>query len=257
MYADGSGVEAYRCDHDRARWGGMQLASGDVVFTHGSSLAKFTSPLAHELRINAPRAEYDGAMTETAAGQWLLSARTSANARYALKLWKPGAATLDAVYAQSGMNMIEPALLAPRTTPRRFPSGLHPWNYANLMALDARLSLAGDLKVAPASVRLEREDASGKAIVTGTAPVAADGSFYVKVPSDQPIRFALLDKNGAVLRRQRGWFWIRSGEQRICVGCHTGPQRSSENQKPEVFDRTTVPDDLTGANSTGRLPGAK
>lgn len=256
MYADGSGVEAYRCDHGRARWGGMQLASGDLVFTHGTSLAKFTSPLAHEVRIDAPRAEYDGPMTETAAGEWLLSARTSANARYALKLRKPGAA-LQAVYAQRGMNLIEPVLLAPRPRPRRFPSGLHPWNYANLMALDARLSLAGDLKTAPAFVRLEKEDADGKAIVTGKAPVAADGSFYVKVPSDQPIRFALLNEKGAVLRRERGWFWIRSGEQRICVGCHAGPQRSSENNRPEVFDRTTMPDDLTGANSTGRLPGVK
>ena len=47
VYADGSGVESYRCDHGRARWGGRQLASGDVVFTHGASLARFTSPLAH------------------------------------------------------------------------------------------------------------------------------------------------------------------------------------------------------------------
>ncbi|MGB7547698.1 MAG: hypothetical protein WBM14_08110, partial [Terracidiphilus sp.] len=37
VYADGSGVESYRCDHGRARWGGTQLASGDVVFTHGAS----------------------------------------------------------------------------------------------------------------------------------------------------------------------------------------------------------------------------
>ena len=40
VYADGSGVESYRCDHGRARWGGTQLASGDVVFTHGASLAR-------------------------------------------------------------------------------------------------------------------------------------------------------------------------------------------------------------------------
>ncbi len=260
-YADGSGVEAYRCDHGRARWGGMQLASGDVVFTHGASLARFTSPLAHEVSIDAPRAEYDGAMAETAAGDWLLSARPASGEQnaghYALTLWKPGAMALQTVYAQSGMNLVDPVLLTPRTPPRRHPSGLHPWNYANLMALDARLSPEGDLKVTSISVRLERQDASGKAIITGMAPVAADGSFYVKVPSDQPIRFSLLDKNGAVLRRQRGWFWIRSGEQRICVGCHTGPERSSENRKPEVFDRTTMPDDLTGVNSTGRLPGVK
>jgi hypothetical protein len=60
VYSDGSGVESYRCDHGTARWGGTELASGDVVFTHGTTLARFTSPLATEERIVVPRGEYLG-----------------------------------------------------------------------------------------------------------------------------------------------------------------------------------------------------
>ena len=47
VYSDGSGVESYRCDHatigpnGRGRWGGKQLASGDVVFTHGGVAGAF------------------------------------------------------------------------------------------------------------------------------------------------------------------------------------------------------------------------
>ena len=167
VYADGSGVESYRCDHGRARWGGTQLASGDVVFTHGDSLARFTSPLAHEVKIDAPRGEYAGAMAETAQGAWLVSARSGAGARFALKFWKPGAAALETVFAVSGKDIVEPVMLAPRTAPRRHPSGLHPWDYANMLVLDARLSREGDLKKAPASVRLERMNADGKAFITG------------------------------------------------------------------------------------------
>jgi hypothetical protein len=115
-----------------------------------------------------------------------------------------------------------------------------------MMALDARLSRDGDLKKTPASVRLEMLDAQGHVVVTGTAPVEVDGSFYVKTPADKPIRFALLDGKGAVMRQEHGWFWIRSGEQRICVGCHTGPERASENRVPAVLHSTT-PTDLTGA----------
>jgi hypothetical protein len=251
VYADGSGVESYRCDHGAARWGGKQLASGDVVFTHGASLARFTSPLALEARIAAPRAEYAGAIAETASGTWLVSARTGAGAHYALKLWKPGTAALQTVLAESGENLVEPVLVAPRATPKRHPSGLHDWSYANLLALDARLSRSGDLKVTPASVRLETQDTQGHAVVAGTAPVEPDGSFFVKTPADQPIRFALLDKKGAVARQEHGWFWIRRGEQRICVGCHTGPERASENRVPGVLLRTTTPADLTGVNTTG------
>ena len=84
-------------------------------------------------------------------------------------------------------------------------------------------------------------------MVSGTAPVEADGSFFVKTPADRPIRFALLDEKGAVLRQEHGWFWIRRGEQRYCVGCHTGPERSSENRVPAVLLRTTTPVDLSGA----------
>ena len=153
--------------------------------------------------------------------------------------------------AVSGEDVVEPILVAPRATPKRHPSGLHDWNYANMMALDARESREGDLKTAPASVRLEMQDAQGRAIVMGTAAVEKDGSFFVKTPADKPIRFTLLDDRGVVLRQEHGWFWIRRGEQRICVGCHVGPERASENRMPDVLLRSTVPADLSQQKSPG------
>jgi hypothetical protein len=267
VYSDGSGVESYRCDHGRARWGGKQLASGDVVFTHGASLARFTSPLAHEAPIVAPRAEYAGAIAETASGDWLVSVRPGEAGthyslkftHYSLKIWKPGAPAMQTVLANSINDLVEPVLVAPRPRPKHHPSGLHAWSYANMLALDARQLREGDLKASPASVRLETLDARGHAVWMGTAPVEADGSFLVRTPADKPIRFALLDAKGAILRQEHGWFWIRGGEQRICVGCHTGPERSSQNRVPSVLLRTTTPVDLSGVNVTGatqqRSPG--
>jgi len=249
IYADGSGVESYRCDHGAARWAGKQLASGDVVFTHGNALARFTSPLAHEEHIAAPRAEFAGGIAETADGAWLVSARIGAGARYSIRQWKPGSARMQTVVAQAGQDLVDPVLIAPRPVPNRHPSGLHPWDYANLLALDARLSRDGDLKTAPAAVRVEAQSENGQAIEMGTAPVEQDGSFFIKVRGDRPIRFALLDSKGTVLRQERGWFWARGGEQRICVGCHTGPERAAENRVPAVLLRSTTPADLTGPKS--------
>jgi hypothetical protein len=250
VYQDGSGVESYRCDHPRSgaggRWGGKQLESGDVVFTHGGSLARFTSPLAHEEKITAPRGEYAGAIAETGSGVWLLSVRESTQARYALRLWKPGAAAMQMVLARSGENLVEPVVVSAHERPRRHPSALHDWDYANLLALDARVSRDGALKGVPTTVRLETQDAVGKAVAMGTAPVERDGSFFVKAPADRAIRFVLLDAKGSVLRQEHGWFWIRRGEQRICVGCHAGPEHAAENRVPEVLLRTTTPVDLTG-----------
>jgi len=247
VYSDGSGVESYRCDHGRARWGGKQLTSGDVVFTHGTSLARFTSPLAHEATLSAPHADFAGAIAELPSGAWLVSARSTAGTQFALQQWSPETQGMQRMLALAGQNVIDPVVVAPRTRPNRHPSGLHDWTYANMMALDARQSREGDLKVAPAQVRLQTLDEQGHAVAMGTAPVESDGSFFVQTPADKPIRFALLNQKGEVVRQERGWFWIRRGEQRICVGCHTGPERSSENHVPAVLLRTTTPFDVSGA----------
>ncbi len=245
VYSDGSGVESYRCDHGVARWGGKQLRSGDVVFTHGASLARFTSPLASEAHIATPAAYFGGAIAEADSGEWIVSAR-AAGERYALKLWRPGTPVLQAVLSRADEDLVEPVLLAPKTPPNRHPTALHKWDYANLLALDARQSRDGALKAAPKQVRLETLDAEGGARSIGTAPVESDGSFFVKAPADAPIRFALLNASGEVVRQEHGWFWIRKGEQRICVGCHVGPEHASENRVPQVLLHTTTPVDLTG-----------
>ncbi len=200
VYSDGSGVESYRCDHpannSAGRWGGRQLESGDVVFTHGGSLARFTSPLAHEERVTAPHGEFAGAVAETASGEWLVSTRESATSKFALKLWKPGAAAMQMVLARAGENLVEPVVVKERKRPRRHPSALHNWDYANLLALDARVSRDGAMRGVPATVRLETQDGAGHAVTMGTAPVEQDGSFFVKAPADRAIRFVLLDAKG-------------------------------------------------------------
>jgi hypothetical protein len=160
---------------------------------------------------------------------------------------------MQTLLAIDGKDVVEPVIVAERKRPNRHPTGLHDWSYGNLLALDARQSRAGDLKTTPASVRLETQDSEGHAVVAGTAPVESDGSFFVKAPADKPIRFALLDDKGAVVRQERGWFWIRRGEQRICVGCHTGPERASENNVPAVLLHTTTPVDLSGAGENNSV----
>jgi hypothetical protein len=153
------------------------------------------------------------------------------------------------VLGRPGENLVDAALVASRERPRQHPSALHDWDYANLLALDARASREGDLKNAPQRVRVETQDAAGRTVTLGTAAVESDGSFFVKTPADRPIRFALLNDKGAVVRQEHGWFWIRRGEQRICVGCHTGPERAAENHVPAVLLRSTTPTDLSVVNS--------
>jgi hypothetical protein len=185
----------------------------------------------------------------------LLAVRKPGQKRYALATWMPGAGPAAVVAQDAERELIEPVVVALRAVPNRHPSGLHEWAFGNLLALDARQSRSGALDAAPAAVRAETINEAGRVISLGTAPVEKDGSFFVQATGDRPLRFILLDAEGKTLRQEQGWFWVRRGEQRICVGCHTGPERAPENRVPQVLLRTTTPADMTGGSASAATGG--
>jgi hypothetical protein len=247
VYSDGSGVEAYRCDHGKARHSGKQLNSGDIVFASHSGLARFTSALAESASITAPAGEYAGDVIETPSGDWIFPWRTNAKSPFHLMLWKPGLRALQLVAAESIANTLQPTLIVERALPKKHPSGLHDWPIANLLCLNAYTSKYKFAEGSAHSVRLYTRDDAGAAKLLGTAPVEPDGSFFVQVNGDQPVQIELLDASGKTLKRESGWFWARRGEQRACVGCHAGPETSPENAVPMVLLKSTTPADMTGA----------
>ena len=261
VYSDGSGVESYRCDHGQARHAGKQVSSGDIVFAAHSGLGRFTSALAQEVPIAAPAGEYAGDPTQTASGDWLLSWRPDAKSPFQLMLStdRVGRTRLSAptgslrpVDVEPNANVIQPTPIIPRATPNRHPSGLHDWPYANLLCLNAYTSKYKFAEGSIHSVRLFARDTRGAAKLLGTAPVESDGSFFVQVPADQPLQIELLDAAGKILKRQSGWFWMRRGEQRACVGCHAGPETAPENVVPMILLKSTTPADMLGEPQTSR-----
>ncbi|MGA7401155.1 MAG: hypothetical protein WCC99_24725 [Candidatus Sulfotelmatobacter sp.] len=254
VYSDGSGVESYRCDHGKARYSGRQVTSSDIVFASGSGLGRFTSALAQEVRVPVPVGEYAGDIAETSSGDWLVTWRQGKNP-FQLKWWKPGADALRPAVVESNANVVQPAFVMERAVPNRHPSGLHDWPNANLLCLNAYTSkykfAAGTIR----SVRLYTRDDARAMKLLGTAPVERDGSFFVQVPTEQPLQIELLDASGKTLKRQAGWFWMRRGEQRACVGCHAGPETAPENAVPMILLKSTTPADMTGA--VGSAAGGK
>ena len=137
---------------------------------------------------------------------------------------------------------VEPVIVAARTPPREFPSALAPVRTAgNLLCLNARISRTPMDGSAVRQVRVYTQNAEGKPALLGRTEVESDGSFYVQVPADRPLRIEVADATGQTLRGEKGWFWMRPSEQRICVGCHTGPERAPENKVPQILLRTIEP----------------
>lgn len=248
VYSDGSGIESYRCDHGASRHAAKQQSSGDTVFATSRGLARFTSARAQQVSISGPGGEYAGDIAETAAGEWLMAWRPDAKMPYQIMRWTPGA-DLRPVIAEQGANIVEPVVLASRPIPNRHPSGLHDWPNANLLCLNAYTSKFQIPAGAIHSVRLYTRDDSGHPRPLGTAPVERDGSFFVQVPSEQAVQFELLDASGNSVKRETGYFWVRRGEQRVCVGCHAGPETAPENAVPQILLKSTTPADLTGTSA--------
>jgi len=65
--------------------------------------------------------------------------------------------------------------------------------------------------------------------ILGTAPVAKDGSFQIRVPAKTPINFQLLDADHLSLLNQEAWTWVMGNENRGCIGCHENRELSPPN----------------------------
>jgi len=239
VYPDGTGVEAVRCDHGPDRGNGRQLSSGDVIFDLASGgLARFTSALGEQIA-DAPR--LSGPIAEVSPSAWIVSQR-GASGYFGLYVWDTPTKRLTPLDNPASANSVEPVIVAPRIAPTRFPSGLVPTRTTgNLLCLNAHVSRTPLPALPLHTVRIYTEGNRGTSQLLGETAVEPDGSFFIEVPADKPIRMELLDVAGRTIRAEREWFWMRPSEQRICVGCHAGPEHAPENKVPGILLKTTTP----------------
>lgn len=241
VYPDGTGIESMRCDHGHDRSEGRQLSSGDVVFQDGARLARIRSASARQSELPQPKDGALGPVAEAGPDRWLLAARRSGSEHAAVYLWDASGKQLMSLQSPRDESAVQPVMVAPRTPPRDFPSALlKSRRAANVLCLNAGRSPEPYDGVAR-WVRVYGQVAEGRPAVLGQAGVEKDGSFFVEVPGDRAVRFELLDGDGRILRSERNWIWFRTGEQRICLGCHVGPEQASENRLPEVLRGRPAP----------------
>ena len=241
VYVDGTGVETYRCEHGRDRHSGTQLASGDIVFESAGRLARFTSARAGQVEMAQPAGQFAGPIAEISPGEWLVAYRADGQAQYGIYRWKTGQGQPEKVVAALGANAIQPVLLRRHEVPKLHPSAIGDRPGANLLCLNVYTSKSPIPADSVAAVRVWALDDAGSAVSLGQAPVERDGSFYVQAPGERAVRFELLDRAGKTVAAEKGWFWARRGEQRVCVGCHAGPERAPDNAVPQILLRSTIP----------------
>lgn len=156
---------------------------------------------------------------------------------------------------EPGFHLLDPQVLAPRKEVRGRSSivGFRHKDTGVFFSMSCYISdLPGMKNAAKGTLARLRviEGASSEEYAEGTAPsgertlgeapVEADGSFHIRVPSQTPLRFQLLDKGGRTMAEQRTWTWVMPGESRGCIGCHEDPEMVPPNRLTEAIVKPEV-----------------
>ncbi len=113
VYSDGSGVEAYRCDHGAQTAGGQTscFRRHRVCQRHG--LGRFTSALAEEVTVKAPTGEFAGDAAPVSTNEYLVAWRPDAKSRYSVQLWNSKTGAMSPGIASNDADSVQPVLVAP------------------------------------------------------------------------------------------------------------------------------------------------
>jgi hypothetical protein len=76
--------------------------------------------------------------------------------------------------------------------------------------------------------------------IIGEAAVKEDGSFYLSMDADIPVRIQTVNNKGEIIRGPSDWIWLRPNERRGCVGCHEDPELAPDNRIPMAVKENPV-----------------
>lgn len=89
----------------------------------------------------------------------------------------------------------------------------------------------------------------------GTVPLAPDGSFSVEVPADTAIAFQAVDGEGRSELNEMSWIFVRPGEFRGCVGCHSSRQAAPPSLTTRMEAMRATPLKLLGKGNPHHFRG--
>jgi hypothetical protein len=135
-------------------------------------------------------------------------------------------------------HLIEAVVVQSRELPRKLPSLMNiddPSGY--IVCLNAEASTIPVDQNLGKSSKIQVLDYSG---LIGETEIESDGSFYVVLPADQPVRMQTVNSEGEVVRGPSSWIWVRPSERRGCVGCHEYNEIAPENVVPKAVEKAPV-----------------
>ncbi|MEA3478366.1 MAG: hypothetical protein U9R60_09325 [Bacteroidota bacterium] len=168
------------------------------------------------------------------SGDMIVSYRPSENDPIALYRFSVQEKSLsETIFSYSNYHMLEPVMIEAYTRPRNLPDEVNRKESTGLLfCQDINVTAAQHDTNLSFSSTATKVEILGIDKSFGIVPVEEDGSFYLKVIADTPVRLQTLDENGNILNGPSGWIWLRPFERRGCVGCHEDPELAPKNFVP-------------------------
>jgi hypothetical protein len=198
-------------------------------------------PLDSETDISSPYPGEFHSVFPIQNDEYLVSYQEDYEQKYKLYLMEiKGSSTLDLLYASNDYHIIEPVVVKIRTKPKNLPSRIvESDENGTILCMDADLSqdMSSDVTLSTKTFAVEVLGINNS---LGKVPVAADGSFYIEVPSNTPIRFQTYNESEQMIRGPSDWIWVRPKERRGCIGCHEDKELTPENRVPLAVGKQIV-----------------
>jgi hypothetical protein len=216
----------------------INLAGGEEVYIHNhdtmNPIGRFTTPYP-------------------AGGEWVFVSYAPwydlRGSAYGIYLFDMATRRRILVYDDPRLSEIDPIPVVPRPLPHTMASQLPPKRQKTGRILCASV-FTSDLPYDRKRVKYVRvleglfqplsinANANFRTRLLGTVPIASDGSFFVEVPADTPLRFELLDAAGAMLVHETAFTYVRPGETKGCIGCHEPKGTAVANAVPLAARRS-------------------
>jgi hypothetical protein len=270
---DGTALESFRCEHKEKaiQSEAEELTDGSLIFVRealngsspGGELVRIAQGDLHGTLIGAGAIVYESPRQLSADALVVAKQASNPAAKFDLYLFNLKTGALgERVYADPQFSSIQPVVVGERTVPKHYRDTLNPQSATgNFISLNSYMSADaphGRIAGGISRVRVFGWNATdGTERNLGEAPVEEDGSFFVQVPANSPVRFVLLDTKGQTIREEHSWIWTRPGEERGCTGCHGDKAVAPDNHWPLTLRRFDTPIALGETNHGSATTQAK
>jgi hypothetical protein len=172
----------------------------------------------------------------------LVSYKPSDQESYALYSFNADTREAPLKLYQGSSPVTDPILVAPmEKRPMKLPSAVDPNNPTGLlMSQDINHSMIPLNQGISGDTVADRIRVSGLEGELAVVEVKEDGSFYLKLDADSPLRIEALNSQGETVRGPSDWIYLRANERRACVGCHADPELAPKNFQPLAIKEDPV-----------------